>query len=189
MQGLANEQPARATYASPQQPRTMTKSILIAAALTMVAPAAMAQAKLGHIDRQALMLMLPERDSAEVRMQNFAKTLDQRLKTMGAEYEAKRSEYEGRAETMTNTEKEMAMQDLQDMEQRIVKAQSKAEEDLAKQEEELLAPMVKRTNEAIKAVGDEKGFTYIFDSSTGMVLYFEKGEDILPLVKAKLGIK
>lgn len=168
----------------------MTKSILIAAALTMAAPAVFAQgAKLGHIDRQALMLMLPERDSAEVRMRNFAQTLDQRLKTMGAEYQSKRSEYEGRAATMTNTEREVAERDLADMEERIVSAQKKAEEDLSKQEEELLAPMVKRTNEAIKAVGDEKGFAYIFDSSTGMVLYFDKGEDIMPLVKAKLGIK
>jgi outer membrane protein len=168
----------------------MTKTILIAAALTAIAPAALAQnAKLGHIDRQALMLTLPERKDAEARMQAFAQDLDKRLKAMGAEYTAKRDEAEQKAATMTNTEKEVALRELADMEKRITDAQSKAEDDLAKQEEELLAPMVKRTNDAIKAVAEEHNFTYIFDSSTGMVLYYDKGEDILPLVKAKLGIQ
>ncbi|MEO8589764.1 MAG: OmpH family outer membrane protein, partial [Flavobacteriales bacterium] len=63
------------------------------------------------------------------------------------------------------------------------------QEDLSKQEEELLKPMVEKTNLAIKDVADANGFTYIFDTSTGFVLYFEKGEDIMPLVKAKLGVQ
>jgi hypothetical protein len=37
-------------------------------------------------------------------------------------------------------------------------------------------------------VADANNFTYIFDTSTGFVLYYDKGEDILPLVKTKLGI-
>ena len=168
----------------------MNKVILSLFLFTALAPTALAQAtKLGHVDRQALLLMLPERKDAESRMQNFAKGLDDRLKAMGAEYTAARDSAESRAATMTNTEKEAALRDLAEMEKRIMDAQSKAEEDLAKQEEELLAPMVKRTNEAIKAVAEESGFTYIFDTSTGMVVYFDRGEDILPLVKTKLGIQ
>ncbi|MBK9539809.1 MAG: OmpH family outer membrane protein [Flavobacteriales bacterium] len=48
--------------------------------------------------------------------------------------------------------------------------------------------MVEKTNQAIKAVAEEGNFTYIFDISAGMVLYYDKGEDILPKVKAKLAI-
>ena len=36
--------------------------------------------------------------------------------------------------------------------------------------------MVEKTNQAIKAVAEENNFTYIFDVSAGMVLYYEKGE-------------
>lgn len=144
--------------------------------------------KLGHIDRQALMLMLPERKDAEKKMQDFATTLDNRLKAMGAEYEAKVKDAQGRAATMTQTEQASVMRELQELEERIGNAQEQAKADLAKQEEELLAPMVKRTNDAIKAVADEHTFNYVFDSSTGMVLYFDRGEDLMPLVKAKLNI-
>lgn len=168
----------------------MNRFLLSLFLFSSIATGSVAQnVKLGHVDRQALMLMLPERKDAEARMQAFAKNLDERLKAMGAEYTATRDSAEAKAATMTNTEKEMVLRELADMEKRITDAQSKAEEDLAKQEEELLAPMVKRTTEAIKAVAEENGFTYVFDSSTGMVLYYDRGEDILPLVKVKLGIQ
>ncbi|MCU0320055.1 MAG: OmpH family outer membrane protein [Flavobacteriales bacterium] len=167
------------------------KNLILAAGLLLSALPAAAQnpVKLGHIDRQQLMLMLPERKDAETKMQAFAKTLDDRLKAMGTEYQTKMADAQGRAETMTQTEKEMVVREIQELEQRITAAQEKAQEDLAKQEEELLKPMVDKTNKAINDVASENNFTYIFDTSTGFVLYFDKGEDILPLVKTKLGIQ
>lgn len=169
----------------------MMKNLVLAMALALTsAPAALAQThKLGHIDRQKLMLALPERKDAETKMQAFAKTLDERLKAMGAEYEAKVADAQARAESMTQTEKEIAVREIGELEQRIQAAQEKAQQDLAKQEEELLKPMVDRTNTAIAEVAAANNFAYVFDVSTGIVLYYEKGEDIMPLVKTKLGIQ
>ncbi len=170
---------------------TAMKNLIVAAGILLGALPAAAQnhVKLGHIDRQKLMLLLPERKDAETKMQAFAKTLDDRLKAMGTEYQTKMADAQGRAETMTQTEKEMVVREIQELEQRIQAAQEKAQEDLAKQEEELLKPMVDKTNKAINDVAGENNFTYIFDTSTGFVLYFDRGEDILPLVKTKLGIQ
>lgn len=168
----------------------MMKNLVVAFALALTGmPSAFAQNnKLGHIDRQKLMLMLPERKDAETKMQAFAKTLDDRLKAMGAEYEAMVTKAQAEADGMTQTAKEIAVREIGELEQRIQAAQQKAQEDLAKQEEELLKPMVDRTNAAISTVAAANNFAYIFDVSTGMVLYYDKGEDILPLVKAELAI-
>lgn len=169
---------------------TMKQFVFACAIALASAPAAFSQTtKLGHIDRQKLMLMLPERKDAEAKMQAFAKTLDDRLKAMGAEYQAKVADAQARADKMTETEKEIALREISELEQRIQAAQEKAQGDVVKQEEELLKPMVDRTNAAIADVAASNNFTYVFDVSTGMVLYFDKGEDILPLVKAKLGIQ
>ncbi len=167
------------------------KQLLIAVALFLGAlPQASAQqVKLGHIDRQKLMLSLPERKTAEATMQAFAKGLDDRLKAMGAEYEAMVAKAQAEADSMTMTQKDMAVREIQELEQRIKAAQEKAQEDLAKQEEELLKPMVDKANAAIADVAAVGNFTYIFDTSTGFVLYYDKGEDIMPLVKTKLGIQ
>ncbi|HEX2616954.1 MAG TPA: OmpH family outer membrane protein [Flavobacteriales bacterium] len=167
----------------------MKKFLLTLCVIAAASSAVRAQApKLGHINRQDLMLMLPERKEAETKMQAFAKSLDDRLKAMGEEYQTMVAKAQADAPTMTDTQKQAAMRDIQELEQRITQAQEKAKEDLAKQEEELLAPMVKRTNDAIKQVATEGKFTYIFDSSTGMVLFYDGGEDILPAVKKKLNI-
>ncbi len=165
------------------------KKFLIALCLLLTsAYGANAQSKLGHIDRQGLMLALPERKGAEEKMQAFAKQLDDKLKAMGEEYKAKLADIQSRFDTMTKTEQEAAQRELAEMEQRITAAQENAKEDLAKQEQELLAPMVERTDKAIKDVATANNFNYIFDSSTGMVLFYDKGEDIMPLVKKALNI-
>lgn len=166
----------------------MKKSLIALCLLLTCYMGAQAQPKLGHIDRQGLMFALPERKDAEAKMQAFAKQLDDKLKAMGEEYKAKLAEVQSRFDSMTQTEKEAAQRELAEMEQRIQTAQENAKEDLAKQEQELLAPMVERTDKAIKDVANANNFTYIFDSSTGMVLFYDKGEDIMPLVKKALGI-
>lgn len=169
---------------------TSMKNLVIMFALALTTLPSFAQTtKLGHIDRQKLMLLLPERKDAETKMQAFAKTLDDRLKAMGAEYQTKVADVQARADAMTQTEKDVAVREIGELEQRIQSAQQKAQEDLDKQEEELLKPMVTRTNTAITDVAAANNFTYIFDTSTGFVLYFDKGEDIMELVKAKLGVK
>ena len=61
------------------------------------------------------------------------------------------------------------------------------QQELAMLEQSLLEPMIERARTAIEEVGKEEGFTYIFDTSTGSTVY-NGGEDVLSLVKAKLGL-
>ncbi len=168
--------------------KTMKHIAITACALLLTAAPLHAQGKLGHIDRQALMLALPERKTAETTMQDFAKKLDDKLKAMATEYQTKVTEVQSTFASMTQTQKDAAQREIGEMEERITKAQETAKEDLAKQEQELMAPMLDRTDKAIRDVAAENNFNYIFDTSTGMVLYWEKGEDIMPLVKKKLNI-
>ena len=61
-------------------------------------------------------------------------------------------------------------------------------EEMQKKQQELYAPIQQKMQDAIKAVGDEKGYTYILNPQ--VLLY--KGNDAVDatdFVKAKLGIK
>ena len=76
------------------------------------------------------------------------------------------------------------------MGQRIQKFEELAMNKLQKAREELFEPVMTKATNAIKEVAKENGFTYIFDMSSGAVLFAsETSEDILPLVKKKLGIQ
>lgn len=145
--------------------------------------------KLGHIDRNALVMAMPERTAASTKLDAFAKTLEGRLKAMGEEYTGKRTVLENPPTTMTQTELGIAARELQELETRIVDAQEKAQEDLAKMEQELLKPIIQRADSAIGSVAQEQNFTYVLDSSGGMLLHLANGIDLMSTVKARLGIK
>jgi outer membrane protein len=91
---------------------------------------------------------------------------------------------------MTDLIRKTKENELQDILQRIQNFQVEAEQDLARQRAELLRPIQEKAFKAVNEVAEENGFTYIFDMGTGAVLYAsDNTEDILPLVKKKLGLE
>ena len=54
--------------------------------------------------------------------------------------------------------------------------------------QETLQPILDKVNNIIKQVAVENQFTYIFDSSAGILLYAQESMDVTTLVKTKLGI-
>ena len=77
---------------------------------------------------------------------------------------------------------------IQDLEKRITEAQEKAQEELTTKRTELYTPVFKKAEDAVKLVAKEKGFAYVFDVSQPGVVYFDGGEDLINVVKTKLGI-
>ena len=57
---------------------------------------------------------------------------------------------------------------------------------LEAKEQELIEPILTKAKKAIEEVAKENGYTYIFDTSIGAVLYWEEGDNVLNLVKKKL---
>ncbi|MCF8373272.1 MAG: OmpH family outer membrane protein [Bacteroidales bacterium] len=166
-------------------------SVLIALMLVVVTNVSFAQAKLkfGHIDSNELIASMPERDGAQKQLQAYANELEKQLTTMQQELESKYSTYLQQEGTLNDVVKEAKQTELQDLQARIQKFQQNAQEKYQKKEGELLQPIIDRANDAIQVVGKENAFTYIFDVGVGAVVYFSPdSEDILPLVKAKLGI-
>jgi len=50
-------------------------------------------------------------------------------------------------------------------------------------------PLIDKAKKAIDEVAVEKGYNYIFDTGTGALIYYQDSDDIMPFVKAKLGIQ
>ena len=59
---------------------------------------------------------------------------------------------------------------------------------MQKKEQELLEPILAKARTAIENVAKEGEFTYIFDSSMGSILYANESENVMSLVKNKLGL-
>ncbi len=149
-----------------------------------------AQIKLGHINSQELFAAMPERDTAQRKLQGIARQFENTLEELEVEYNKKLDDYQKNVATMTDLIRKTKENELQDILQRIQNFQIEAEQDLAKQRAELLKPIQEKAFKAVNEVAEENGFTYIFDMGTGAVIYAsDNTEDILPLVKKKLGLE
>lgn len=149
---------------------------------------AQVNAKLGYIDSNALLESMPGTDSIEIALKTYGKSLQDQLQAMYGEYQTKLGDYQANSATMSEIIRQTKERELADMETRIQDFQQQADKDLQAKQAELVEPLLTKARKAIEDVARENGYTYIFDSSLGVLLYFEKGDNIMPLVKKKLGI-
>lgn len=172
-----------------QQTLNKMNKIVNATLALVVAATSMASAqKIGHVNSNDILLLMPERKAAEGTIQNEAKQLETQMGTLNTEYQTKVQDYQAKEKEMTEIVKQDKQKEIVDLEERIKSFQQTAQESLQKKEQELLAPMMDKARKAIQDVAKENGFKYVLDTAAGNVLYSEVGDDILALVKKKLGI-
>jgi len=153
---------------------------------------AMAQApKFGHINSEELIQLLPEFDSATAKIEKFRQDLVNALELMSVELNNKSDSYNKESKNLTDIVKQTKEQELMDMNRRIQEFQNSAQQQLQDKQVELFQPVYAKVDKAIKDVGKENGFIYVFDIAKGALLYFDetKSTNLLALTKAKLGIK
>jgi outer membrane protein len=145
--------------------------------------------KFGHVDSNVLLDLMPGKDSAQVKLQEYAKTLQDQFDAMQKELNVKYQDFQTNQLTMTDLIKQTKTEELQNMQTRLQTFQSSAQKDLQDKEQELLSPIIDKAKKAIQDVAKENKYTYIFDTGTGTILYSEPSDDILPLVKKYLNIE
>jgi len=166
------------------------KKVLLAIALTLgIAGTAAAQQKLGHINIQELLATMPQQKVAEEEIQKYVQQLENTLAEMQTEYQTKLQDFQENQGSWSEPQLQNKSKELQSLQQRIYEYQQSAQQDLQREQYEKQAPILEDIQDAINTVGKENGFAYIFDVSQGSVIYTEGGEDVMPLVKAELGIK
>ena len=145
--------------------------------------------KFGHIDSGALIQMLPQTKQADSTLKKFAESLDSQLKGMTGEYQNKLQAYQSKADSLPDAIRTIKEKELSDLGSRIQDFQQTAQESIQKKKEEIYGPILKKAEDAIKEIAKEKAYSYIFDTSLGSVIYAQQSDDIMPLVKTKLGLK
>ncbi len=159
-------------------------------ALMLLPMGAMAQMKLGHINKQEVISKMPVVAEAKKKLEVFGKQLEDQQNELKKEFETKYNAYlqmrdDAKASKAIVATKE---EELKQLQERIQKFQVTANEDFTKQQESLMKPIVEKMDVAIKAVAAEGKYAYIFDTSMGVVVYAQESDDITPQVKKKLGI-
>lgn len=173
----------------------LLKSVLVAAGLFLTIGSVSAQQKIGHVNSQEVLFLMPEYKTANQALETFVGTKRTELQQMDTERQKKITTYQDKYKTLSEANKETVGKELQtmqteiqQMEGRMGEVQQKAEQEIAAKREEVFQPVFEKAEKAIQAVAKEKGYAYVLDISQQTVLYFDGGEDIGAAVKTKLGI-
>ncbi|CAF3364024.1 unnamed protein product [Rotaria sp. Silwood2] len=130
--------------------------------------------------------MMPEAAKADSAIDKYTAELDALGQQMYAEYQKKTADAQQKSKTMSEEQLQIVGQELADLEKRITDFQQSANDKIGAKKDKLYAPILQKANEAIKSVAKANGYTYIFDSGAGSLLYAEDSDNIMPLLKTYL---
>ncbi|NCX95511.1 MAG: OmpH family outer membrane protein [Chitinophagia bacterium] len=151
--------------------------------------AAKAGLKIGFINSAELLSAMPQKVKADSDIAKYAREFQTQIETMMKEYQAKTQDYDAKSKTMSDAIKEVKINEIQSLQQRIEALQQTAREKVEMKKQELYQPVLEKADKAIKDVAKEKDYDFIFDANGSTLLFGKDAYNITSLVKAKLGIK
>lgn len=165
----------------------MMKNLLVAAVLTVGMFSASAQTKIGYISTDELIGIMPEAEKADAELKEYQAALQQQGQDRMKELGVKDSLFIKDSAKLSPSMKEIKRKELIELYQRVQGFQTEAQEMYQEEAQRKITPIRAKAMDAIRVVAKENGYTYIFDVNA--VIVAPPGDDVLGLVKKKLGIK
>ncbi len=150
-----------------------------------------AQVKIGHINSAEILQLMPERDSAAKKFDKFNAEITKNYESMTVAVNNLIDTYTKQKDSLSSFIQKAKEAEIIDMQGKIENFKQVAQQELQKKQDELMAPISDKLKKAIKEVAEANKFTYVIEGGPGILLYISEDEslNLLPLVKAKLGLK
>ena len=162
--------------------------VVVVMGLVMAGNSVQAQGKIGFISLQELIPSMPEYKKADTALNDYQTALGQNFDDMRREYMEKDSLLNSK-DTLkyTKAQLELKKKELGEMLGKLQGWQQQAQQMYQQKQQELIAPIQKKAVDAVQVVAKENGYAYVLTKEA--LLTSPPADDLLPLVKKKLGIK
>ena len=163
----------------------------IALLLLLIAPMSVFAQKFGHVKFAEILTVMPEYTKAQTDIQAQQKQYEDEMKRAPDELTKKFTEYQQEQANLPKNIQERRQKELQELNEKGMQFQADAQQQLQKAYAEMMEPIYKKIDDAIKAVGQEGGYVYIFDLNRTDIPFVNESlsTDVTPAVKGKLGLK
>lgn len=151
----------------------------------LLAPMAMMAQKFGKVNTQTIMQSMPEVSKANGELEAQQKQYANDLQAMQNELQRKSEEYQKNQSTMNATKQKETETELQNMYNKIQQTYQDNQKALQDKSNELMQPILTKVRNAINAVGQAGGYTYIFEEGAA-IFTGANVKDVTSEVQAKL---
>ena len=165
----------------------MKKLTLVLFCLLLAVAGFSQKAKFGHVDYGTIMKDVPGIDTAQAKLMDYQKELEETGQQMVNEFKEKEAAYT----KLVNSGASSAILKVKEDEMtqlyaRIQQFAAISEEELQTKQVELLKPFQEKLMDAIKKVAEAGNYTYVFDITT--LAFHADSDDLTAAVKKQLGI-
>lgn len=146
--------------------------------------------KFGYINTQELLSSMSEMKLADNQVQALQNELLAKGEEMVIKFEADYKAYmnEANGGTLSKVQMQQKEEVLVAKQDEIKKYEAEIQQKVGLKREELYKPILDKVKAEIEKLGKEGGYTMIFDSSAGMILHAADSENLMTLLKSKLGV-
>jgi outer membrane protein len=146
--------------------------------------------KFGYINTQELLTGMPELKIADIQLQALQNELLSKGEEMVVKFEAEYKAYmtEANGGTLSKVQMQQKEEVLIAKQEEIKKFENEIQEKLGMKREELYKPILDKVKAEIEKLGKEGSYTMIFDSSAGMILHAAESENLMSVLKTRLGV-
>ena len=167
----------------------MFKKFLLAIALTL--PLSVMAQKFGIVDADQIIQAMPETTAAQSQLEETSKKYETENQKLQEEHNKLYTDFQTIQNDPNTPEsiKERRSQEIQERYQKFEQFQATASQELARLRESLMTPITQKLMEAVKAVGAEGSFTFVFINEPNLMVYV--GTDVVNVtaeVRKKLGL-
>lgn len=171
----------------------MKTSILSVAILLLsfVIPSTVKAQKIGHLNFQEIVTLMPEYKTASAEYDLYQASLEDQLKAIEAEAISIQKKYEVEAKKPVPNQARLKIyaQNLELMQANYQEMQQSIQDSLRAKMAELVAPIRKKVEEAVAEIAKANGYSHVIDNSQGILIYADEANNLDQLVKEKLNIK
>ncbi len=168
------------------------KQFLLLGAMVLSAAVTLPAQKYGYLNLGNLIASMPETEAANSELEAYQNQLIAKGEEMATAFQEKYGQFASDVQNgvLSPVQQQERQEALQAEQQEIVNYEQEIRQQVTAKRQELLEPIFSKAEEAIDAVAKENGYVMIFDTSSfNAVLFASESDDIMDLVKAKLGLQ
>jgi len=171
-----------------EQMKKILTVVVVVMGLMMVGNSTKAQTKIGYISLSELIPAMPEYKKADTALNDYQNALAQNFEDMKKEYYEQDSLLNSKdTAKYTKAQLELKKKNMGEMLIKLQGWQQQAQQLYQQKQQDLIAPIQKKAVDAVQTVAKENGYAFVLTKEA--LLSSPPADDLLPLVKKKLGVK
>ncbi len=160
----------------------MKRKLIIVTVFSIILPVLLlAEVRIGYIDSNRIMGEYSETKAVQAELEKEQRKMEADYNKLIAQLDSLGQDYEKQRLLMSEqrrTEKENEIEQKREQIQQFQLEKFGPQGEIYQKESQLLTPVLKKIDEAIKIVGAEEGYDYIFDANSGAIVYALNAHDL-----------